>query len=102
MNEILISAFFGILGALVRVLVDFVKVYSLERNVDYKRFLFYVIVVISIGAFSGIVLGYNKALGFLGGYAGLDLLDGYYKNFKKKKIKFEEEFSLEKKVRKEK
>ena len=81
MNEILLFSIYGILGSLVRVLVDFIKSYSSENKFNYKRFLFYIVVVLSIGAFSGIVVSFNKPLSFLGGYAGLDLIDGYYKTF---------------------
>ena len=46
----------------------------------------YAVVVLAVGAFSGIVLSYGKVLSFLAGYAGLDLIEGYYKVFKKRKI----------------
>ena len=88
MNEIWIGAGFGIMGALVRVLVVALKTTQLKQKVSYPGLSVYAAVVLSVGAFSGILLSYGKVLSFLGGYAGLDLIDGYYKIFKKKKIKF--------------
>jgi len=87
MNEILIAAGFGIMGALVRVLVVSLKTAQLKRKISFQGFGVYAMVVLAVGAFSGIVLSYGKILSFLAGYAGLDLIEGYYKTFKKKKIK---------------
>ena len=42
--------------------------------------------MVATGILSGIVLSYSKALGFLGGYAGVDLMDVYYKKFMKTKV----------------
>ena len=88
MNEILIAAGFGIIGGLVRILVTSLKTIQLKKKLSFTGFGIYAIVIIAIGAFSGIILSYGKILSFLGGYAGLDLIDGYYKAFKKKQIKF--------------
>tara|TARA_Y100000310_G_scaffold300028_1_gene335375 strand:- start:215 stop:481 length:267 start_codon:yes stop_codon:yes gene_type:complete len=88
MNEILIAAGFGIMGAIVRVLIISLKLTQLKKKIAYSGFTVYALVVLSVGAFSGIVLSYGKVLSFLAGYAGLDLIEGYYKVFKKKKIKF--------------
>jgi len=86
MNELIISAGFGILGAIVRVLVVSLQITQLKKKIAYSGFMVYAVVVLAIGAFSGIVLSYGKVLSFLAGYAGLDLIEGYYKVFKKKKI----------------
>ena len=88
MNEILIAAGFGIIGGLVRILITSLKTIQLKKKLSFTGFGIYAIVIIAIGAFSGIILSYGKILSFLGGYAGLDLIDGYYKAFKKKQIKF--------------
>jgi len=88
MNEILIAAGFGIIGALVRVLVVSLKTAQLKQKISYSGFGVYAMIVLAVGAFSGIVLSYGKVLSFLAGYAGLDLIEGYYKMFKKKKVKF--------------
>ena len=87
MNEILIAAGFGIMGGLVRILITSLKTIQLKKKLSFTGFGIYAIVVIAVGAFSGIILSYGKILSFLGGYAGLDLIDGYYKAFKKKQIK---------------
>ncbi len=86
MNEILFAAIFGAIGAIVRVLIIALQLTQLKQKVQLTGYLIYVIVVIAVGAFSGIVLSYGKVLSFLAGYAGLDLIEGYYKVFKKKKI----------------
>lgn len=88
MSELIISAGFGILGAVARVLVVSLKTIQLKKKISYSGLGIYAIVVLSVGAFSGIVLSYGKVLSFLAGYAGLDLIEGYYKVFKRKKIKF--------------
>lgn len=86
MNEMLLAAIFGICGGLVRVLVVSLKTFQL-RKISWGGFWIYAVTVISVGAMSGIILSFGKVLSFLAGYAGLDLIDGYYKIFKKKKIK---------------
>ena len=83
------SAGFGVLGGIVRVLVTGLKSLGTIK-INKTKFLLYAVVVISIGVFSGIVLGFGKILSFLAGYAGLDLIDGYYNIFKKKAIKFKD------------
>ncbi len=88
MNEILLAAGFGILGAIVRIIMVSLKTVQLKRKISYQGFGIYALVILSVGAFSGIILSYGKVLSFLAGYAGLDLIDGYYKVFKRKKIKF--------------
>lgn len=71
---------------MVRVLIVSLEVTQLKKKIAYSGFLLYAAVVLAVGAFSGIVLGYGRVLSFLAGYAGLDLIDSYYKVFKKKKI----------------
>lgn len=60
----------------------------LKKKIAYSGFFVYSLVVLAVGAFSGIVLSYGKVLSFLAGYAGLDLIEGYYKIFKRKKVRF--------------
>ena len=61
-----------------------------EGRFSTGGFWFYSAALVFIGAFSGIVLGFGRIMSFLAGYASLDLMDGYYTAFKKKKIKFKE------------
>lgn len=86
MNEIIMYAGFGIIGGIVRTLVESLKGLTFKQF-SWKGFWMYSLVVLVVGAFSGVVLGFGKILSFLAGYAGLDLIDGYYKAFMKKKIK---------------
>ncbi|MEK6937074.1 MAG: hypothetical protein AABW58_03305 [Nanoarchaeota archaeon] len=93
MNDLTGAILFGILGGAARLVVDLIKSWQLKRKINFRRFGFYVILIISFGAFSGIVFGFMKQLSFLGGYAGLDLIDGYYKHFKRKKFKIRMDFT---------
>ena len=81
MNEILIPIIYGVLGGIIRTLVDLLRLKEEKRKITNQGFIFYAMVLLFVGAFSGIILGYNKPLSFLGGYAGLDLMDGYYNHF---------------------
>ena len=83
---ILIAAGFGILGGLVRVLVVSLKTFQF-RKISWQGFWIYACVVFFLGAFSGIILNFGKILSFLAGYAGLDLVGGFYKTFKGKSVK---------------
>lgn len=87
MIDLLVSILYGVLGALIRLLISLLKNYQTEGKINFKRLWFFFVLLIFVGAFSGIVLGINKQLSLLGGYAGIDLIDGYYKAFKRKKIK---------------
>ena len=88
MNELIVSITFGVLGGIIRLFVSLLKSIKTKEKINYKKAWFYLIFLVTTGAFSGIVLGFNKQLSFLGGYAGMDLLDGYFKSFNAKKIKF--------------
>ena len=83
---ILIAAGFGILGGVVRLLVVSLKAFQF-RKISWQGLWVYAIVVLAVGAFSGILLNFGSILSFLAGYAGLDLIEGYYKTFMKTKVK---------------
>lgn len=93
MNDLTTAIIYGILGGVARLVVDLIKSYQLKRKINFRRFGFYIILLIGFGAFSGIVFGFMKQLSFLGGYAGLDLIDGYYKHFRRKKFKIRMDFT---------
>lgn len=93
MNELTPAILYGILGGFTRLIIDLIKSYQLNRKVDFRKFGFYIILIISFGAFSGIIFSFAKQLSFLGGYSGLDLIDGYYKHFKRKKFKIRLDFT---------
>jgi len=88
MEPVLTFAIFGALGGLTRVLVSYLKNnnYNKGESIDKKMLSLYTLILLVIGAFTGIVLSYSKPLSFLAGYAGIDLIDGFYKSFMKKKI----------------
>ena len=84
---------YGILGGLARLFIDLIKNYQLKKKLDLNKFGFYIILLIAFGAFCGIVFGFAKQLSFLGGYSGLDLIDGNYKHFRRKKFKIRMDFT---------
>ena len=86
-NEVILFAGFGMIGGILRFLIGILKNYQTDRKMNKKMMLLYFISLSIIGAFSGIVLGLGKILSFLGGYAAVDLMDGYYRSFIKKKIR---------------
>jgi len=88
MEPLLSAIGYGILGGFLRILVTLLKTFQAKQEINWNGMFVYVIVLLAVGAFSGIVLGYGTIISFLGGYAGIDLLDGYYKSFSKKKLKF--------------
>jgi len=87
MDPLFIALGLGVIGGGVRALVGFLKQVQLKEKFDRKSLLIYVVILLVVGAFSGIVLDYGRVLSFLGGYAGIDLIEGYYKTFMKQKIK---------------
>ena len=87
MTELTTAIAYGVLGGVARLCVDLIKTYQLKKKIDFRKFGFYIILIIAFGAFSGIIFGFAKQLSFLGGYSGMDLIDGYYKHFKRKKFK---------------
>ena len=87
MNLILLAALMGIAGGLVRVLVVSLKTIQTKQKISPAGFWVYAITILAIGAFSGIILDFGKTISFLAGYAGLDLIGGYYKTFKQKNVK---------------
>ena len=78
---------FGMMGGLVRVFIGSLKTYQVEGKIDKGSLGIYLISLLVIGAFTGIILSYGKVLSFLGGYAGIDLIEGFYKTFMGKSIK---------------
>ena len=90
MNEVithlLLSASFGALGAVLRVLVTLKKYHEIYKSMRRESFLTYAVCAVVIGVFSGIILDFGMIGSFLAGYAGVDLMKGYYAAFKKTKI----------------
>ena len=88
-NQFIVSASFGIIGGVIRALIDFIKISTTKKKsqrLEQRGILFYFLSVILIGAFMGIVLNYGWALSTLGGYAGQDILDVLYKSMNKIKV----------------
>ena len=94
MTDLISSIIYGITGGLARLVVDLIKTYMSKKKPNFTRLGFYIILLIAFGAFSGIIFGFAGQLSFLGGYAGLDLIDGYYKHFRRKKFKIRLDFAI--------
>lgn len=78
---------FGILGCAIRSFITFLSSTRKPRkSKDSSHLVLYVLTLISVGAFMGIALGFSYPLSFLGGYLGMDLIDTYYKVFKRVKV----------------
>ena len=86
MNEITLAITFGIIGAAVRALSDLLYARALEVKSSFNGVITYVLLISIIGIFASIVLSFSPVLSFLGGYAGVDLVAGYYKLMISKKI----------------
>ena len=90
MNELtlllLSSIGYGILGALLRVLVSTSKYLEVKKKVNTQGVLFFSIVALVSGAFAGIILNYGRIGSVLAGYGAIDLMEGFYTSFKKTKI----------------
>lgn len=88
MNEILTAMLYGILGALINVLLIFANIIR-EKRFSKNGFTFLAITLLIGGAFAGIVFDIgSKTFSMLAGYAAVDLLGSIKKSFMKKKVKF--------------
>jgi len=87
LNPIVLSALFGVIGALCRVVIILLEAFRFRKKVYIDGVVLCVATLFSIGAFSGIIFGIaGGAISFLSGYAGMDLMDSYSKAFKGKKV----------------
>ncbi len=84
--SLLYSLGFGILGSILRFIVDFNK-RDLKFKVTSRGLLFYIFLIIVTGGFAGIIVDYGWIGSVLGGYAALDLMEGFYKYTKNTNIK---------------
>ncbi len=81
-NPTVVFGLVGGLGGLLRAAVGARKAYLQKRKFVLKYFLATVIGAVIIGAILGSVIGINKAVALLAGYAGTDFLEGMAKSFK--------------------
>ena len=89
-NELLLSIGFGVLGAVCRVLVTYVQMSHDNKKMNPHGFFLYAVTLLTIGAFSGVNFSTaGTMLSLLSGYAGMDLMDGYAKALKGKKVNVE-------------
>ena len=83
MNEIVVAGLLGGLGGLVRGLVGIFKAMKQKEQLNAKYYLLTVVIAIIIGAFTGVVVSKDYRVNLLAGYAGIDILEGLYKGFKR-------------------
>lgn len=86
-SQILFSAGFGILGAILRFSFELFKLTQVNSVIRVRGLLLYGAVILITGIASGILLDYGWIGSFIAGYAGLDLIEGIHSQFKKSKIK---------------
>ncbi|MEK6940462.1 MAG: hypothetical protein AABW49_01005 [Nanoarchaeota archaeon] len=85
--ELLIHAFYGLLGGFVRGLVGFYKDYKANNKANFNYIYFLVTVLTSsiIGAFVAFTMVTDYRISILAGYAGIDLLENIIKIYNRKK-----------------
>lgn len=89
MEQIIIAMLYGILGALINLLLIFANLIRFKRF-NKQGFFFLAITFLIAGAFAGIVFDIgSRSYSMLAGYAAVELLSGIKKSFMKKKIQFE-------------
>lgn len=86
LSALLSSALWGLFGALVRVCISLLKARQLRSAITVRGFALYAFIVLMTGIFAGIIFNFGRAGSFIGGYAGIDIMEGFYKAFKGKKI----------------
>lgn len=85
----MISASFGILGGVMRALIEFMRISLTKKkstHIQSRGVAFYFFALTIIGAFAGVVLDYGWALSALGGYSAQDFLDLVFKSMDKVKV----------------
>jgi len=81
----LTAAGFGFFGGVVRGLVGLMKLNRFTLTFRWKYFAFTVVVSAIIGMFAGMLVNADYRVSMLAGYAGIDLIEGMYKAFLRKK-----------------
>lgn len=80
MNNYLInSAFFGLLGGIVRGVVGIFKSQKSKKKFNMSYFLFTITCSGIIGMFTGLLVSADYRITMLAGYAGIDLLENIYR-----------------------
>lgn len=86
MNELVINAFYGLLGGLIRGIVGYYKAYRSKSKKTFKPTYFLITILGSalIGAFVAFTLVNDYRISILVGYAGIDILENIVKIYNKK------------------
>jgi di/tricarboxylate transporter len=82
-NEIAVAGLLGGVGGLVRGLVGIFKAMRQKEKFNFKYCILTIVIAIIIGAFTGIIVSKDYRVNLLAGYAGIDILEGLYKGFKR-------------------
>lgn len=83
----LVNGLLGAAGGLLRAIVGLAKAKAAGRRIIWPYFCITVVVATGIGAIAGLVIGINRPVALLAGYAGTDLLEGIAKAFRISPVK---------------
>jgi fluoride ion exporter CrcB/FEX len=83
-ESIISGAIFGFIGGVARTSFGLVKAIRDKTRFNFKRFIITLCTSIIIGIFTGILYNKNYKVSLLAGYAGTDILEGFYKISKRK------------------
>jgi len=86
MNEIIIAGLLGLLGGLARAFFGLLKHYRIDMKTKFiPSYLIITLVGAGvIGIFVSLLLSTNYFLSLVAGYAGIDIIEGLVKAYKKK------------------
>jgi hypothetical protein len=83
----IVNGILGAVGGLLRAIVGLAKAKASGRRIIWPYFFITVIVATGIGAVAGLIIGINRPVSLLAGYAGTDLLEGIAKAFRISPVK---------------
>ena len=83
MNTILLSGMMGGLGGMARACIGLRKAMTVKKKVVWSYWFVTIGIAVVIGVAAGIMLNTDPKWSILAGYAGTDVLEGFYKMFRK-------------------
>ncbi|MFH1210696.1 MAG: hypothetical protein V1645_02155 [archaeon] len=82
MNPVLLAGLLGGFGGAVRATVGLFKSLKCRKRIRWDYWFLTCALAFVVGVFVGMLIDYDYRVSMLAGYAGTDLLEGLYKNFK--------------------
>ena len=86
LTEILLAGLFGLVGGLARSVAGLLKVMSIKMKLRWSYWTLNAIISGIIGILVGMIFSFDYRASALGGFAGLDVLEGIYKAFAVQKV----------------